>query len=129
MSLRVGSVLVVIDAKSIQVSPGYRRYVHADLRNRWQKFERYVRHADEQADKLARQTKGANYDLVADGYTHVVTLLCSTVPEFIDTDDENFYIREDLPRVATPLELRNYLAEVTEDTLKALPFVRRITGE
>jgi hypothetical protein len=35
-SVRVGSVLVAIDAKAIHVSPGYRRYVHTDLRNRWQ---------------------------------------------------------------------------------------------
>lgn len=129
VSVRVGSVLVAIDAKSIQVSPGYRGYVHADLRNRWQKFERYVQHADEQADKLADQPRGTNYDLVADGYTHVVTLLCSTVPEFIDTDDDNFYVREDLPRVATPQELRDFLAEVTEEDLKVLPFAKRITDE
>lgn len=129
VSVRVGSVLVAIDAKAIQVSPGYRRYVHADLRNRWQKFEQNVQHGDEQAYKLARQPKGTNYDLVADGYTHVVTLLCSTVPEFIDTDDENFYIRDDVPRVATPPELRNFLAEATEENLKALPFAKRIRRE
>jgi hypothetical protein len=120
---------VAIDVKSIRVSPGYRRYEHAAIRNRWQKFEGYVEHTDEQAEKLAQQPRGTNYDLFADGYTHVVTLLCSAVPEYIDTDDPNFYIREDLPRVATPLELRDFLSEVTEDYLKALPFARRITGE
>ena len=126
VSVRVGSVLVAIDAKSIQVSPGYRGYVHAALRERWQKFERYVGHADEQAEKLTAQPHGTNYDLLTDGYTHVVTLLCSTVPEFVDTDDPNFFITDGLPRVATPPELRNYLAEVAEEDLKALPFARRI---
>ncbi len=125
-SVRVGSVLVAIDAKSLQVSPGYRGYAHADLRNRWHKFERYVGHADGQARKLAEQPRGTNYDLPADGYTHVVTLLCSTVPEYIDSDDPNFFVKEDLPRVATPPELRDYLAEATEEELKALPFARRI---
>ncbi len=128
-SVRIGSVLVLVDAKSIQVSPGYRGYVHADLRNRWQKFECYVEHADEQTEKLARQPKGTNYDLLSDGYTHVVALLCSTVPEFIDTDDPNLFLRDDLPRVATPPELRNYLAGATEEDLKALPFARRINAE
>jgi hypothetical protein len=127
-SVKVGSVLVAIDAKSIRISPGYRRYVHADLRNRWQKFDRYVEHVDVQADRLARQPRGTNYDLLANGYTHIVALLCSTVPEYIDTEDPNFYIREDLPRVATPLELRDYLAEATEDDLKALPFTKRIAS-
>ena len=126
VSVRVGSVLVAIDAKALHVSPGFRRFVHADLRNRWQKFERYVGHADEQAEKLAAQPRGTNYDLLADGYTHVVTLLCSTVPEYVDTDDPNFFITDQLPRVATPPELRNYLAEVAEEDLKALPFARRI---
>jgi hypothetical protein len=129
VSVRVGSVLVVIDAKAIQVSPGYRRFVHAALRERWQKFERYVEHADEQAEKLAAQPRGTNYDLLTDGYTHVVTLLCSTVPEFVDTDDRKFFVKDDLPRVATPLELRNYLAEATEDDLKTLLFARRIAGQ
>jgi hypothetical protein len=71
---------------------------------------------------------GANYDLLADGYTHVVTLVCSTMPEFVDTDDPNFLLRDDLPRIATPPELRNYLAEATKEDLKALPFARRISG-
>ena len=127
-SVRVGAVLVAIDAKSLQVSPGYRAHVHADLRNRWQKFERYVGHADGQAETLAGRPRGTNYDLLADGYTHVVTLLCSTMPEYIDSDDPNFFVREDLPRVATPPELRDYLAEATEEDLKALPFARRING-
>lgn len=125
-SVRVGSVLVAIDAKSLQVSPGYRSFVHADLRNRWQKLERYVGHADGQAETLAGRPRGTNYDLLSDGYTHVVTLLCSTVPEYIDSDDPNFFVKEDLPRVATPSELRDYLAEVTEEELKALPFAKRI---
>ena len=128
VSVKVGSVLVVIDAKSIQISPGYRAYTHSDLRNRWQKFECYIEHADKQARNLAEQPRGANYDLLADGYTHIVTLLCSTVPEYIDTDDPNFFIQENLPRIATPLELRNYLAKATEDDLKALPFAKRIMG-
>ena len=127
ISLRVGSVLVAIDPKALHISPGYRRFVHADLRNRWRKkFEHYVEHAEEQAEKLALQPRGTNYDLPADGYTHIVTLLCSTVPEYIDTDDPTFFITDDLPRVASPPELRNYLAEVAEKDLKTLPFARRI---
>ena len=128
-SVRVGSVLVAIDAKSLQVSPGYRAHVHADLRNRWQKFERYIGHADRQAETLAGRPRGTNYDLTGDGYTHVVTLLCSTVPEYIDSDDPNFFVRDVLPRVATPSELRDYLAEVTEEELKALPFARQISAK
>ncbi|WP_047866603.1 hypothetical protein [Rubrobacter aplysinae] len=128
-SLTIGSVLVAIDAKSIQVSPGYRGYAHADLRNRWQKFECYVEHADKQAKKLAERPRGSNYDLLAEGYTHIVTLLCSTVPEFIDTDDPSFFVTSDLPRVATPPELRDYLAEATEDDLKVLPFAKQISAE
>jgi hypothetical protein len=127
--LSVGSVLVAIDAKSLQVSPGYRGYNHADLRTRWQKFEHYVEHADEQAKKLAEQPQGTNYDLLADGYTHVVTLLCSTVPEFVDTDDPNFFVTNDLPRVATPPELRDYLEKATEDDLKTLPFASRVSSK
>lgn len=125
VSVKIGSVLVAVDAKSIQISPGYRGYAHADLRNRWQKFERYV----EQADKLAQQTSGTNYDLLAEGYTHVVTLLCSTVPEFVDTDDPNFFVTGNVPRVATPPELRDYLAETSEEELKTLPFAKRIRAE
>ena len=63
---------------------------------------------------------------MADGYTHLVTLVCSTVPEFIYTDGPNYFITDDLPRIATPPELRDYLAEVAEEDLKALPFARRI---
>lgn len=126
VSVKVGSVLVVVDAKSIRVSPGYRKYRHGALKTRWEKFERYVEEADEQADKLSRHPRGTNYDLLADGYTHLVTLLCSAMPEYIDTDNENFYVRSDLPRVATPLEIRNFLSEVTEEELEALPFAKQL---
>jgi hypothetical protein len=126
-SVRVGSVLIAIDAKSIRISSRFRRYEHAALRNRWQNFVGHVAHADEQARNLSRQPRGTNYDLVADGYTHVVTLLCSSTPEFIDTDDPSFYIRRNLPRIATPLELRNFLSETTEDELRALPYARSIS--
>lgn len=126
VSVRVGSVLVAVDAKSIRVSPGYRKYRHGALKTRWEKFERYVEEADEQADKLFRHPRGTNYDLLADGYTHVVTLLCSAMPEYIDTDDENFYVRSNLPRVAAPLEMRNFLSGVTEEELKALPFAKQL---
>ena len=127
-SFKIGSVLVAIDAKSIRVSSDYRRYEHSALRTRWEKFEDYVRHADEQADKLAQQPVGTNYDLITDGYTHIVTLLCSAMPEYIDTEDSSFYIRSDLPRVATPLELRDFLGETTEDELRALPFAKTVDG-
>lgn len=56
----------------------------------------------------------------------MVTLLCSAMPEYIDTDDENFYVRSNLPRVAAPLEMRNFLSEVTEEELKALPFAKQL---
>lgn len=126
VSIRVGSVLVAIDAKSIRVSSGYRKYRYGALKTRWQKFERYVEEADEQADKLSHHPRGTNYDLLAGGYTHVVTLLCSAMPEYIDTDDENFYVRSDLPRVAAPLEMRSFLNEVAEEELKALPFAKQL---
>ncbi len=58
----------------------------------------------------------------------MVTLLCSAVPEFVDTDDPNFYVRDDLPRIATPQELRRFLAETNETELKSLPFARRLIG-
>ena len=44
----------------------------------------------------------------------------------MDSDDPNFFVKDDLPRVATPPELRDYLAEATAEKLKALPFARRI---
>ncbi len=58
----------------------------------------------------------------------MVTLLCSAVPEFVDTDDPNFYVHDDLPRIATPQELRRFLAETNDTELKSLPFARRLTG-
>jgi hypothetical protein len=131
-SFGVGSVLVAVDAKSIPISLGHRRYQYGALRTRWEKFagdgkrKGYVQKADGQAEKLARHPRGINYDLSAAGYTHVVTLLCSAVPEFVDTDDPGFYVREDLPRIATPQELRAFLTETDEAELRSLPFARRL---
>jgi hypothetical protein len=126
VSLRVENVLVVVDAKSIRVSQGYRRHEYGALRLRWEKFEEYVKKADEQANNLAARPKGSNYDLKSDGYTHIVTLLCSAKPEYIDSNEKRFYIRDDLPRVATPLELRDYLSAVTPQELMSLPFAKKI---
>lgn len=131
-SFRVGTVLVAIDAKSIPLSPGYQRYQYGALKTRWEKFagdarhEGYIEKADKQARALAQHPRGTNYDLPSDGFTHVVTLLCSTHPEYVDTDDPNYYLRANLPRIATPQELRNFLAETDEAELKALPFTRHL---
>lgn len=62
-------------------------------------------------DEIVEQPRGTNCDLPADGHTHIVTLLRSTVPECIDTNDPNFYIRQDLLRVAAPLEFRDFLSD------------------
>lgn len=124
VSFKIGDVLVIVDAKSIVLSPGYRRYQYGALKTRWEKFagkgdrKGYVGKADEQAEKLARHPRGTNYDLLADGYTYIVTLLCSTLPEYLNTDDPSFFVKGDLPRVATPPELRSYLAEVAAEELK-----------
>lgn len=126
VSLRVENVLVVVDAKSIRVSQGYRRHEYGALRLRWEKFEEYVKKADEQANNLAARPKGSNYDLKSEGYTHIVTLLCSAKPEYIDSNEKRFYIYDDLPRVATPLELRDYLSSVTPQELMLLPFAKKI---
>lgn len=131
-SFGVGSVLVAVDAKSIPLSPGHRRYQYGALKTRWEKFagdgknKGYVEKADEQAEKLARYPRGTNYALPAAGYTHVVTLLCGSIPEYVDTDDPNFYVRDDLPRIAAPQELREFLAETDEAELKSLPYARRL---
>lgn len=126
VSFMIGSVLVIVDAKSIVLSPGYRRYFYGALKRRWKKLEAYVEKADGQAEKLARHPRGTNYDLLAGGYTHIVTLLCTAMPEYIDTDDDGFYLSDGLPRIATPHELRGFLAETTEADLKALPFAKRV---
>ena len=126
VSLKMGNVLVIVDAKSIRVSQGYRRHEYGALKLRWEKFEKYVEKADEQASKLAARPKGTNYDLRSEGYTHIVTLLCSAKPEYIDSNEKRFYIRDDLPRVATPLELREYLSSVTLQELRSLSFAKKI---
>lgn len=132
VSFKVGTVLVAIDAKSIPISPGYRAYDYGALKTRWEKFagdakhKGYVKAADEQADKISRHPSGTNYDLPAQGCTHVLTILCSPFPEYIDTEDPNYYLRDDLPRIATPPELAAFLSDTNEAQLKALPFTRRL---
>ena len=132
VSFKVGTVLVAIDAKSIPVSPGYRAYGYEALKTRWKKFagdaghEGYVDKADQQALELSSHPRGTNYDLLAAGYTHVLTILCSPFPEYIDTEDPSYYLHEDLPRIATPQELRELLADTDETQLKSIPFTRRL---
>lgn len=57
-----------------------------------------------------------------------ITLLCSTVPGYIDSDGSNFFVKENLPRVTPSSELLDYLSEAIEVGLKALPSARRISN-
>jgi len=116
VSYRVGTVLVVIDVKAYAVFDEFGRGEYSAVKTRWGYVQGWLAQADDLAKKLAHNPKGDNYDLAADGYTHILPIVCSSFHEYIDSTEPRYYLTPSIPRVAMPVELERFF-ERTDETL------------
>jgi hypothetical protein len=127
--LKVGTTLVLAEAK------GHRLHYETEavdcrfLEERWESVRDYPEKADRTAERVAgmRDHEDLRDSLV--GVERILSVLCRPYPEWIPTEDPRFWLRppaEDnrgVPRILTPLELREFLESASNDEIAALPSV------
>lgn len=118
LSFRVGSVYIPIDIKAYLVTVEFDRGDYKAVNARWDYIKGWVAQADKLGQVLSEKPRGTNYDLLADGFTHVLPIVCSPFHEYIGSRDARYFLTDTIPRVATPAEIAAFLKSTDEATLK-----------
>jgi hypothetical protein len=125
---KVGSILVLIDAKAYSVPRQYDRGQYSAIMTRNGYVRDWIAQADRLTDRLAANPVGDNYDLVALGVTHVLTIVATPYTEYIPERRNPFFLDPQTPRVALPSEIRDFLRKTTASELAANPNTRAVVS-
>lgn len=128
LSFRVGTVYIPVDVKAYLVSVEFDRGDHNAVQGRWHYVTEWVEQAEELGQSLKSQPTGSNYDLLRDGLTHVLPIICSPFHEYIGDLDRKFWLDDTTPRVATPAEIVQFLTSHSEEQLKTHHLALRLDG-
>ena len=105
----VNTCLVIVECKAVGRSIGFDRGNPEAIQYRMDNVvERALCQVDDKAKWLASHPLGTNYDITR--YDCILPVAVSPFVEFIPTFDTRYWIADDIPRVLTPKELENLLA-------------------
>jgi len=114
-AISCGPYLIIVECKAVNMSIGFDRGDPQAIEYR----TNYVvnpalEQVDAKADWLAAHTKGSNYDI--SNYSHILPLAISPFVEFIPSRNTHYWLTNDIPRVLTPSEFKDFLNELPEIT-------------
>lgn len=121
--MRKGKVGFVISCKSYsntrETYEGERRAVWL----RWTEVQSWIKENDELADAMVKHstTIGIPADIKV-----LVPMVCVPQVEYLWDTSEHYMLSDDLPRVLTPWELKEWTAGMSEENLLALSCVRTL---
>lgn len=118
---KIGSVLLTIEAKAYSLSEKYDRGDYGAIRTRTDYLNGWLAQADRLSQNLAAHPIGSNYDLKKLGVSAVLGIVCTPYTEFIPNRTPFYFLAPRVPRVATPREIRDFLASSTQEALIANP--------
>jgi hypothetical protein len=103
---QVQDVLFLIDCKAYSVTRDYLKGSVRAITNRWGLVQEWLATSDGRAGEIARNPKGANYEIPQE-VKFLVPVVCSAFVEFVWTDDAKFYLdaKRTVPRVCSVTEI------------------------
>jgi hypothetical protein len=104
-----GKILVIAECKANARSIAYDRGDIAALNYRRKKFEEALDQANDKANWFASHRVGTNYDLTA--FDAILPVVVTPFKEFMPSLDSRYWVRPELPRVLTPDEFAELLAD------------------
>jgi len=109
----VGSHLVIAECKAVAKAIAFDRGSPTAISFRTEKVvERSLSEVDEKARWLASNPIGRNYSL--SGLRDIIPVGISPFTEYIPTLAFRYWIDQELPRVMTPLEFRDFIGDTTK---------------
>lgn len=125
--LRVGSTLVLAETKGhrlhYETEAVDRRFLH----ERWKNICDYLDKADRTARRVAGMHDHEDLREALVGVERILPVLCRPYPEWIPNEDRRLWLRppargaRGVPRILTPLELKEFLESTTDEEIASLP--------
>lgn len=113
--------LVMVDCKAWSLPRGYFKGERREVEKRLDIVREWQSTNDKRAIKLRSGRTGSNYQIPAH-ITHCVPIVCSATPEFIWGFEENDFLSDEIPRVASYPELVNFLRGFDVEAMLKKPF-------
>lgn len=125
--LTVGSTLVLAETKGHRLHYETEAVDRRFLRERWEDARSYLEKADRTAELVKEMRDREDLRETLAGVERILPVLCRPYPEWVPSDDRRYWLRppaegdRGVPRVLTPLELKEFLESRTEEEIAALP--------
>jgi hypothetical protein len=108
LGVLVGDTFFALECKAHALDPAFERGEYEAVEHRRQLNVQALNQIDERGSYLAKNPKGAKYELPA-GARFVLSAALSPYPEYIHERSERFFLDERIPRVCTPEEMAIFL--------------------
>lgn len=113
-AFRCNEILVIVECRAKGRSIGWERGDPSAVRMRLEFVEKALLDIDEKARWFVRHPVGTNYDVT--WCKAIIPLAVTPFIEFMPSLEPRYWLRDGLPRVLTPQELKNILADGTLNT-------------
>ncbi len=108
-SFSIGNRLVIVECKAAGKDIGFDRGKPDSIRNRIELVERILYEVDKKAKWLSEYPKGTNYDIRQ--FREILPIAVTPFVEYIPSLDSRYWLKDSLPRVLTPAELKKAVEE------------------
>ena len=125
--LRVGATLVLVEAKGKLLRYFAETVDRESVRKRWEENWKYLNKIDETARLIAQRKNESRYRASMTGIKNILPVVCRPYPEWIPQTDQGYWLRQPtendpgVPRVLTPVELKEFLEAADSASLARLP--------
>lgn len=125
--LRVGNTLVLAETKGHRLHYETEAVDRRFLQERWEDVRGYLEKADRTAERVAGMRDHEDLREALAGAERILPVLCRPYPEWVPTEDSRLWLRppaegdRGVPRILTPLELKEFLESTTDEEIAGLP--------
>ena len=116
-SFSVGKRLFIVECRAWPRSIGHEKGQKESIDYIKRKIDKTLEDIDEKAKWLSVHQTGSNYDISSLGFTEIVPVGVSPFVEYIPSLFEWYWLRDDVPRLLTPSELKDEL-QSTDDSVQ-----------
>lgn len=126
VSFYMENVLFIVECKAFSVPSAFDRGEPSALSNRKDKLEYALNQVDTLCDLLCKERKGRNFE-IPENITHLVSLVASPHPEYIDISSDRYFLTPAIPRVCTPEEIVEFVKQFQIDSYISKPFIWKLS--
>ena len=106
-AFEIDNALLVVECRAIGKSIGFDKGNSDAIRYRNQALDKMLTDIDEKAHWLAKNPRGTNYDITM--YARIIPVAVTPFVEYIPTLSKRYWLRDRLPRILTPTELKSLI--------------------